>query len=434
LTVPLIVLLGFSLCFNALAQDEPWVEEAKSLPLRIITLRVAADEEFRRHDDWEKAIRTHIKAVSEVFEKNFHIRFQIEDIVTWGSDDHVADIKSLALELDAEVRGGGVELVVGLSGQHPPTTGEMKAGAAHPLGSTALVSLPENYPEFLYSVSIAHEISHIFGAWHVANQESVMHIRPTTLAFDEQTAKVINLMRGFDFRQGVTSIDGPTKKKLLTIFEKGQAAEQENPLTAAYNNLGAKLAKQGKFNEAVAPLREALRLDPENLSARQNLTGAYNNQGIRLSKQGKYNEAIAVLLKSVDVAPNNLEPRHNLTAAYINNGNALRKGGRYEGAIASYREAIRTAPNDAKGRRNLTAAYINLGLTLGKQGKYDEAITACRKAISIDPSNTIARYNLTSAYINQGNALGKEGKFREAIAAYREAIRTAPDDAKGRHS
>lgn len=412
------------------AENKRRQEAAKSMPLRTVVLRVAADEEFRRRDHWEKTIRDNIKKVSDLFNDNFRIGFEIKDIVTWDSDDKAKDVITLAQDLYGEVGDEGVDLVVGLSGQLPPATGEMKAGAALPLGSTALVSIPEKFQESFYPLLIAHEFSHVFGAWHVKDRGSLMYQRPTMLAFDEQTARVMNLMRQFDFQRGVDGIDDETKKELLNIFEDSGAGSEENPLTSAYTNLGTKLLNRGEYDEAVSMLQEALRLDPDHSKARESLTGTYNNLGIKLNEEGKYEEAIAVLRKAVDISPDRIEPRSSLTGSYINNGNALSMAGRLDDAVDAYREAIHFSPHDALGQRNLTAAYNNICLALGEQRKYEEAIAACRESFSINPTDLISYQNLTGAYVNQAVAFSERGELNKAIDMYREAIRIAPDDAK----
>ena len=53
----------------------------------------------------------------------------------------------------------------------------------------------------------------------------------------------------------------------------------------AWNNKGAALAVQSKYDEAIKAYDEAIRLDP-------NDADAWNNKGIALNTQGKYDEAI----------------------------------------------------------------------------------------------------------------------------------------------
>jgi tetratricopeptide (TPR) repeat protein len=403
------------------------MELAKSLPRRTITLLIAADEEFRRLDDWENAIRSHITTVSDVFDKTFHIRFKLVGILPWNSNNRVSSINAMIEELDVEVQGGDVEIMLGLSGQRPPPGEESRGGAA-PLTSIGLVLLLGDEPDVQYPAGIAHEICHLFGAWHVADQGSVMHKGPTTLAFDEQTARIIRLMHGFDFRRGVSNIDEETKREILTIFQEARAPKRENPLTVAYSNLSGKLLDQGKFDEAIAVLREALRLDPNHANARHNLVATYNNQGAELLEQGKFDEAIAVLREALRLDPNDTDTRHNLVATYNNQGAKLGGQGKYTEAIAALRKALHLDPDQAEARQNLIAAYTSQGAKLGGQGKYTEAITALREALRLDPNRAEARQNLIAAYTNQGAKLFGQGNYAKAIAKFSKALDLDPDN------
>ena len=51
-----------------------------------------------------------------------------------------------------------------------------------------------------------------------------------------------------------------------------------------HSYLGAALVRQGKYQEAIVHLREALRINP-------NYGEAHNNLGAALVRQGKYQEA-----------------------------------------------------------------------------------------------------------------------------------------------
>ena len=50
-----------------------------------------------------------------------------------------------------------------------------------------------------------------------------------------------------------------------------QKAVKFNPTSQNYNNLGMALAKQGNLNQAIDMLREAIKVDPDNLGAREML-------------------------------------------------------------------------------------------------------------------------------------------------------------------
>jgi serine/threonine protein kinase/Flp pilus assembly protein TadD len=170
-------------------------------------------------------------------------------------------------------------------------------------------------------------------------------------------------------------------------------------LGSALKNRGDRAGSDAALARAVALLREAVRLTPDNSTAD-------NNLGRALSQQGKLNEAIAEYREAIRLEPDDADVHTNL-------GVALNDQGELAEAVAAYREAIRLKPDVAH-------AHTDLGVALNDQGKLAEAIAAHREAIRLRPDSAEAHTNL-------GLALRHQGKLAEAIAAYREAIRLKPD-------
>ena len=168
--------------------------------------------------------------------------------------------------------------------------------------------------------------------------------------------------------------------------------------TAAHSNLGLALSNQGKLAEAIAEYREAIRLKPDDAVAHTNLGGA-------LRKQGKRAEAIAEYREAIRLKP-------DFAAAHFDLATVLDQQRSLAEAIAEYREAIRLKPD--------AMAHANLAAVLADQGKLPEAIAAYREAIRLKP-------DYAEAHSDLGLTLRKQGKMAEVITEYREAIRLKPD-------
>jgi serine/threonine protein kinase/tetratricopeptide (TPR) repeat protein len=169
----------------------------------------------------------------------------------------------------------------------------------------------------------------------------------------------------------------------------------------AYINLGVALNKQGKRDEAIAEYRKAIALDPECVLAHSNLGGALHEQGL-------LDEAVTECRKAIA-----LDPAY--APAHVNLGNALFDQGKRDEAVAEHRKAIDLDSNHA-------VAHSNLGAALYDQGKPDEAIAEWRKAIDLDPK-------LAQAHVNLGAALCQQGKLDEGVAEFQKAIALEPDSA-----
>lgn len=113
------------------------------------------------------------------------------------------------------------------------------------------------------------------------------------------------------------------------------------------NDLGAALIDLGKFEEAVAPLREAKELDPDEIAPRQGLALALWSTG---DVDGAAAEASEVLARNPD-AP--------LAARVL--GLVRMARGDDAGAAPLLEQAVRARPTDPVVRYNLGAVYANLG-------------------------------------------------------------------------
>jgi superkiller protein 3 len=128
------------------------------------------------------------------------------------------------------------------------------------------------------------------------------------------------------------------------------------------------------------------------------------NQAMDLRKQGKQQDAMTKLLEALKIYPRLLRGLTWLGAMYGQGGNAPVSAGILEIATKLY-------PNDG-------GAHYNLALAYGAMGKAEE-ISEYRRALQIDP-------DLFGAYLNWGGALYEKGQYEEAIKIYREGIKVNP--------
>ena len=161
---------------------------------------------------------------------------------------------------------------------------------------------------------------------------------------------------------------------------------------ASWNNKGASLNGQSKYDEAIQALDEAIRLDPK-------LAASWNNKGASLNGQGKYDEAIQALDEAIRLDPNDANAR-------LNKGLALVFQGKLEDASKSWEEALKLNPE-------FPEVWYQKGLAFEGRGISDAAITCYDKAIEMDP-------NYVEAWNSKISALKKVGRYDEADATYYE--------------
>ena len=169
--------------------------------------------------------------------------------------------------------------------------------------------------------------------------------------------------------------EGAARRRLIADFGPKVLAEDAsgyeklldaNPGNARLHDAAAAIfLRLQNTNRAVAHLTEALRVDPDFVSAHYNLATAL----VRLDRP---NEAVEHLRRAVQLRP------------------------------------------------DFVAARVNLGASLRLLKRYDEATTELRLALQLQRGNAVAHANL-------GGIFSAEGRPREAIAEYRLALDANPD-------
>jgi Flp pilus assembly protein TadD len=169
--------------------------------------------------------------------------------------------------------------------------------------------------------------------------------------------------------------------------------------SAAYQNSGNKYLEEGRFADAIAQYRMAVKLSPQDEDAHYNLA-------LALAKAGNSAEAQKEYLEAIDIYPVYPEAHNNL-------GNLLLAEGNLEAAVTHFKAALATSPRDP-------TIHNNLGHALARQGEFTKAIVAFQEALRLKSDYVEARYNLAEAYLEQK-------QFSEAIAQFTHAIQNQPD-------
>jgi tetratricopeptide (TPR) repeat protein len=165
-----------------------------------------------------------------------------------------------------------------------------------------------------------------------------------------------------------------------------------------YANLGEVLRQAGKADEAIEPLEEAVKLDPNNAQA-------LNNLGIVNFERKKFADAIGYYRRALEQRPEMAEALNNL-------GNALRVTGDVEGAINAYQDALTQ-------RAIYPEVYNNLGTLLQQDRKLEDAEHALRKAIQQNPKYVEAHNSLAQL-------LYAQKKEVDALRVLGDALKFAP--------
>ena len=172
-----------------------------------------------------------------------------------------------------------------------------------------------------------------------------------------------------------------------------------------FYNAGVDAYDEGEIGQALGHWLDAVKLDPNDAAAHNNLGGALYNKG-------EFDAAMEHLNAALRIDPDDAITHYNF-------GVAMQAKGELDAAIEHYNAALRIDPDSAK-------AHSNLSVALAAKGELDRAIEHCNAARRIDP-------DLTGAHFNLGCFLARKKAAVAAVAALSKAIALDPkcrDDAK----
>ncbi|MEP6881755.1 MAG: tetratricopeptide repeat-containing protein kinase family protein, partial [Dokdonella sp.] len=164
----------------------------------------------------------------------------------------------------------------------------------------------------------------------------------------------------------------------------------ENPpgkqLGDALADLGTVLMQDGKFEQSLTPMHEALEIERKlHKGAHADIAIVASNIGVALLNLGRYAEAVPVFEEAIAVDRKVYSTPHRALAIHLSNlGGALAYIYKNEDSIAALREGmeVRTKLYGANNPETARAA-INLANTLSTSGKYAESEAVLRPAIEV---------------------------------------------------
>ncbi len=165
-----------------------------------------------------------------------------------------------------------------------------------------------------------------------------------------------------------------------------------------HHDLGLAYLETGRVAESVEAFRRAVASDPRFAEAQFHL-------GMSLERRGDVGAALVAYHRATELNP-------ALTEAWYRAGALVHTLGHRDEAVACFERASQSGPRTRFGRLGAARAL----LTAGRSREGERALRAC---IAADPDNPLAHDLL-------GNQLAEGGQFDEAIACFTRAIALAP--------
>jgi len=184
-----------------------------------------------------------------------------------------------------------------------------------------------------------------------------------------------------NFNLGALALNHKDVSSAIAHLRAALAVEPEQP--AALNTYGVALETGGSVDEAMEQFRHVLRVRPDDASARYNLA-------VALAGQGRYEEAALGFRELLAGHPEDRAAREHLVQALHALGDSAASAGRLPQAIGCYRELVGLEPRDPDLRNNF-------GILLARSGDNASAIEQFEAALQLDSTHAAARRNLEIA-------------------------------------
>jgi serine/threonine protein kinase/Tfp pilus assembly protein PilF len=225
-----------------------------------------------------------------------------------------------------------------------------------------------------------------------------------------------NLGNAFaDTKQYTNAI--PVQEEALAIARETGDRRAES---LAHRNLGKSHDSLTNYHEAIHHFRQALVVS-ESISdqvgaddAVQGMGGAYYNLGIALARLKRTPEAMAALKEALKMIPHQAsEINKTLVSVHNQTAHDFAQRGLIDESIAELRSGLKIDPHNTN--LQLYLAFVCVGSSRWQQG-----IVECQAALRLDPHNQMALTLLGDAYSGQG-------QLDLAIQYYQQTIRINPN-------
>ena len=232
---------------------------------------------------------------------------------------------------------------------------------------------------------------------------------------------------------GIICAQQKRESEAETLFKQAIAIQPD--FAGAHASLGLLYVQMGKNDLAIAPLQEALRLDPGRSDARTVLVSVWRDQAHAAAQQNELEKALALLLDARKVNPGDADLQYDLGMVELrmslfsdaidafdqtlklraDDARALYGLGRAKMAIAKFDEAQQAFERYVQLRPADSSGHYALGFTLQAMEQPAAARTEYEKSIELQPLQTESYFQLGLIDLDTGNLRAAADKFGRVL-------------------
>ncbi len=208
------------------------------------------------------------------------------------------------------------------------------------------------------------------------------------------------------------------KNNALAISSLSRAVQLKSTTWATYFGLGQAYFNMQKYDNCIQSLEQgepfiAKEKDKEAEKAKYNL---YHLRGSAYFRQDKFNEAMADLTSAIRIQPIEWTDFSQLGICYYSLN-------RPDEAIQALEKAAALKPGQPVIAEFLAKANVKKGIASLSAKQYSQAVEYLKKARDLDPKSGVAFYNLGEAYLFMKNYVEAEKAMNQAL----ELMPKSPD-------
>jgi tetratricopeptide (TPR) repeat protein len=183
-----------------------------------------------------------------------------------------------------------------------------------------------------------------------------------------------------EFDEGLALFNGGRYQEAIPRFQR--ATDLDPNFGRAYLYLGRSYVSLKSWRQAVAPLRTAYRLAPEETKKEvlDILIDTLFAGGLDAYSSADFESAVRYFRELLGLQPTSARGRSEFVKSLVaQGGNSLLKGNLPQ-AISAYSEAVKISPDSFEAVFGLAKAFF-------KNGEFSKALDAARSAMRVEPSN-----------------------------------------------
>ena len=198
-------------------------------------------------------------------------------------------------------------------------------------------------------------------------------------------------------------------ERAIASFEEATRLDPEYAM--AWSALGGAIGLKGSFMSMQDLIAKAIEIEHRALSLNPNLPDAHTWLGAALLNTGKTDEAIASMKEAIRLDPDDGMAHQGLARAYW-----VGKGD-FAAAIPEFERSIELNPEAGY-------SYLQLGLLLAWEGRYAEAERVCRRAVDLQEQylSGDAGLQVVGANARLGYVFYLQGRHQDAIREYERGL------------